>query len=47
MGVVYKARDTKLGRVVAVKVMPPEKVADPERKRRLTQEAQAVLNNFR
>ena len=37
MGVVYKARDTHLDRFVAVKVLPPEKVADPERKRRFVQ----------
>jgi tetratricopeptide (TPR) repeat protein len=42
MGVVYKARDTHLDRFVAIKVLPPEKVADPERKRRFGQEAKAA-----
>jgi serine/threonine protein kinase len=42
MGVVYKARDTHLGRFVAIKVLPPERVADPERKRRFVQEAKAA-----
>ena len=37
MGVVYKARDTHLDRFVAIKVLPPEKVADGERKRRFVQ----------
>jgi serine/threonine protein kinase len=41
MGVVYKAQDMHLGRSVAIKVLPPEKVADPERKRRFVQEAKA------
>jgi Tol biopolymer transport system component/predicted Ser/Thr protein kinase len=42
MGVVYKARDTHLDRFVAVKVLPPERVADPDRKRRFVQEAKAA-----
>jgi serine/threonine protein kinase len=42
VGVVYKARDTHLDRFVAIKVLPPEKVAEPERRRRFTQEAKAA-----
>jgi Tol biopolymer transport system component/predicted Ser/Thr protein kinase len=42
MGVVYKARDTHLDRFVALKILPPEKVADPERKQRFTQEAKSA-----
>lgn len=42
MGVVFKARDTRLGRLVAIKVLPPDKVKDPERKRRFIQEAKAA-----
>jgi serine/threonine protein kinase len=42
MGVVYKAHDSHLDRSVAIKVLPPEKVADPERKRRFVQEARAA-----
>jgi len=41
-GVVYKARDTYLDRFVAINVLPAEKVADPERKRRFVQEAKAA-----
>ena len=42
MGVVYKARDTQLDRPVAIKVLPAERVGDPERKRRFVQEAKAA-----
>ena len=42
MGVVYKALDTHLDRFVAIKVLPPEKVADPDRKRRFVQEAKSA-----
>jgi serine/threonine protein kinase len=42
MGVVYKARDTYPDRFVAIKVLPPEKVADAERKRRFVQEAKSA-----
>jgi eukaryotic-like serine/threonine-protein kinase len=42
MGVIYKARDTHLERFAALKVLPPEKVAEPERRRRFVQEAKAA-----
>jgi serine/threonine protein kinase/Tol biopolymer transport system component len=42
MGVVYKARDSRLKRFVALKVLPPEKVTDPERKQRFIQEARSA-----
>jgi eukaryotic-like serine/threonine-protein kinase len=42
MGVVYKARDERLDRVVAIKVLPEKAVSDPERQARFIQEAKAA-----
>jgi len=42
MGEVYKARDTRLDRSVAIKVLPPGAADDPERLRRFEREARAV-----
>ena len=42
MGVVYRARDTKLQRPVALKLLKPELVADPVRKSRFLVEAQSA-----
>src|ERR1700675_1674317 len=42
MGEVYRARDEKLNRDVAIKVLPPAFSQDPERLRRFEQEAQAA-----
>ena len=42
MGQVYKAVDSRLGRQVAIKVLPPEFSADPERLSRFAQEARAA-----
>jgi dienelactone hydrolase len=42
MGEVYRARDPRLGRDVAVKVLPASVSADPDRLRRFDQEARAA-----
>jgi serine/threonine protein kinase len=42
MGVVYKARDTLLERFVALKVLPPDKSSDPDRRQRFLQEAKSA-----
>src|SRR5690348_15010737 len=42
MGAVYKARDTRLDRFVALKTLLPETAANPDRNRRFVQEAKAA-----
>ena len=42
MGEVYRARDTRLGREVAVKVLSPEFSADADRRKRFEQEARSA-----
>jgi tRNA A-37 threonylcarbamoyl transferase component Bud32 len=42
MGAVYKARQTKLDRIVALKVLPPEWGADPAFAERFSREARAL-----
>ena len=47
MGEVYRARDAKLGRDVAIKILPSQFTADPERRSRFSREARllATLNH--
>jgi len=42
MGVVYKARDTRLERVVAIKLLPESRATDAERRSRFIHEAKAA-----
>jgi serine/threonine protein kinase/tetratricopeptide (TPR) repeat protein len=42
MGQVYLARDTRLGRNVAIKMLPPAVVSDVARRRRFARESQAL-----
>ena len=42
MGEVYRARDPRLGREVAIKVLPHDRVADESRRQRFIQEAKAA-----
>ena len=42
MGEVYRARDSRLGRDVAIKILPPQFVAQPDRLRRFEEEARAM-----
>jgi eukaryotic-like serine/threonine-protein kinase len=42
MGEVYRARDTRLDRTVAIKILPPAVADDPERRARFEREARTV-----
>ena len=42
MGEVYRARDTQVGREVAIKILPEEFARDEDRMRRFGQEARAI-----
>src|SRR5262245_11102291 len=44
MGEVYRARDTKLGRDIALKILPDSFVHDPDRVARFRREAQVVAS---
>jgi eukaryotic-like serine/threonine-protein kinase len=44
MGEVYRGRDTKLGREVALKVLPDEFASDPERLARFEREAKTLAS---
>jgi len=44
MGQVYRARDTRLGRVVAIKVLPDDLTKDPDRVERFDREARILAS---
>jgi len=44
MGEVYKARDTRLDRTVAIKILPREVSADPDRRARFEREARTIAS---
>jgi TolB-like protein/Tfp pilus assembly protein PilF len=44
MGEVYKAIDTRLDRLVAIKILPPKFATDPALKERFTREARAIAS---
>jgi Tol biopolymer transport system component len=44
MGEVYKARDTRLDRIVAIKILPPEWAKDPAMKERFDHEAKTIAS---
>ncbi|MGK0481039.1 MAG: serine/threonine protein kinase, partial [Planctomycetota bacterium] len=44
MGEVYRARDTRLGRQVAIKVLPVDLAEDEERHRRFEREARVLAS---
>jgi serine/threonine protein kinase len=44
MGQVYRARDTRLGRDVAIKVLPPDLMANPDRLARFEREARVLAS---
>src|SRR4051812_12929904 len=44
MGEVYKARDTRLDRIVAIKVLPADLAADPSLRERFEREARTIAS---
>jgi eukaryotic-like serine/threonine-protein kinase len=44
MGEVWRARDTRLGREVAIKTLPPDVASDPDRLARFEREAKLLAS---